>query len=225
MSVNSVLLRRFYLTLAGLATLAATVAICFPRWPRAEPLNAATLHSRLTSSGLQVKQLQSLAPTRTYDLASSPVLIWKLPYGQQLSLMRASSREFKNFQAAFLSRAQPSLQLEERTVVSTPLPLASGHRKDKMLWQTCILIGQNGDSGFGVTNAQLSDAQSRFSASKVQRMLSFLGVATPPKNTCVLMTISSPRSSPRFDRSTFQTALQAITTELVHYESHPSKRS
>lgn len=225
MSVNSVLLRRFYLVLAGLATLSAVVAVCFPRWPRAEPLNAATLHSRLKSAGLQVQQLQPLPPTRTYDLASSPLLIWKLPNGQELSLMRASSREYKNFQAAFLSRAQPSLQLEQRRLISNPLPLALGHRKDKKIWQTCILIGQNGDSGFGVTNTQLSDAQSRFTTSKFQRILSFLGVATPPKNTCVLMTIRSPRSSPHFDIYTFQTALQAITNDLVRYDSNPLKRS
>lgn len=215
MPVNLVFLRRSYFVLAGLATLAALVAICFPRWPRAQPLNAAALHLRLKSAGLQVQQLQSRPPTRTYDLASSPLLLWKLPDGQELSLMRGSSREFKNFQVAFLARAQPSLQLEKRKLITTPFPLALGNRKGKKIWQTCILVGQNGDTGFGVTNTQLSDAQSGFTASKVQRILAFIGVNTPPKNTCVLMSISAPPSSPHLELSTFQTALQAITSELV----------
>lgn len=224
MPINSVFLRRWYLVLACLGTLAAFVAICFPRWPRAQPLNSAALHTRLQAAALQVKQLPSRPSTRTYDLASSPQLVWALPYGQELSLMRASSREYKNFQAAFLSRAQPSVQLEQRNIVTTPFPFAVGQKKDKTLWQTCILIGPNRDFGFAVTNVQLNDVQSRFSSTKLQRIASFIGVNTPPKNTCVLMTLSAPRSSPLPDVSTFQTALQAVTNELTQPESKHPKR-
>ncbi|MFO0017420.1 MAG: hypothetical protein ACK52U_12805 [Synechococcaceae cyanobacterium] len=216
MNIDQVILRRWYIALASVSTLAAVVAVVFPRWPRAEPLNAAALNSHLKSSGFQVQQLPSRPPTRTYDLASSHQLIWKLPNNQELSLMRATSREYINFQVAFLARAQPSLKIKKRQLFSTPLPLAKGFRNSTEILQTCIIPARKGQkSGIGVIGEQLAEEQTRLTFSLAQRISSFFLWTPSSRNSCVVMTLTSPRSSSGSNLSLFKNLVNVMTTELA----------
>lgn len=219
MTVNPLLLRRWYIGLAGLSTTLAFVAIAFPQWPRALELNAETLNSRLNSAGFQAQRLASRPPTRTYDLASSEQLIWKLPNGRELSLMRATSREYPNFQLAFLTRSQPKLQLNNRKLISTPFPLARGNQDNKNMLQTCIITGNNGQSKLAVSHDQLAEAQSRFTSSLSDRILTFFVMAPASRNSCIIATLSSPRTSAEPEISLFKDILDAITPDLIRHDS------
>ncbi len=222
MQVNQILLRRWYIGLAGLSTTLAFLAIAFPRWPRALDLDANTIDSRLNSAGFQAKRLPSRPPTRTYELASSQQLIWQLPNSQELSLMRATSRETTNFQLAYLTRAQPKLQLSQRQLNSNPLPYSSGHQKNKHMLQTCIVIGRKGKSKLGVTQDQLNSAQTQFSSSLSERALTFLVLAPPIRNSCIVATLSSPRTSPKPQISLFKNIINTITPDLIRHETSRS---
>jgi hypothetical protein len=219
MQVNQSLLRRWYIAVAGLSTTLAFVAIAFPRWPRAIELNAKTLNSRLNAAGFLVKSLPSRASTRSYDLASSKLLIWKLANAQELSLMRATSREYPNFQLAFLTRAQPKLQLNSRRLHSAPLPFASGNQDNKNMVQTCIVTGSKGQSALGVSHEQLNLAQTRFSSSLPERLLTFFIMAPPTRNSCIVVTLSSPRTSPKPDLLLFKKIIDTITDDITHHDS------
>jgi hypothetical protein len=225
MQTNQFLLKRWYIALAGLSTILALVAIVLPRWPRALDLNAKTLDSRLNSAGFQLKRLPSRASTRSYDLASSELLIWKLADAQELSLMRATSREIPNFQVAFLTRAQPKLQLNNRRLNSAPIPFASGHQDNKNMIQTCILVGSKGQTELGVSHEQLNLIQARFSQSLSQRIFTFFVMAPPTRNSCIVATLSSPRNSPKPDILLFKKIIDTIIGDFTPHASNSSRAS
>ena len=133
--------------------------------------------------------MPSQPPTRTYDLASSPQLAWRLADGSELSLMRASSRELKDFNVTYLAKTDPRLQLKKTTVETTPLPLAKGHLQDRYALQTCIIPGSNGQPGLGFTGEQIMEARSRQTLLTNQRMLEFLGFPPSMGNSCVVVTL------------------------------------
>jgi hypothetical protein len=219
MQVNKTFLRRWYIGRACFSTPWALLAIAFPRWPRALDLNAEALDSRLNSAGFQIQRLPSRAPTRTYDLASSQQIIWKLANGQELSLMRATSREHLNFQLAFLTRAQPKLQLNQRQLSTDPMPFARGHQDKKNMIQTCIVIGGKGKSELGVSHEQLNNVQSRLASSLTDRIATFLVMAPPSRNSCVVATLSSQRTSPEPDISLFKNLIHTIIPDLIRHDS------
>lgn len=222
--VNQILLHRWYIILATLTTIAASQAIFFPRWPTAKPLSQAELNLQIQSVVPKAQQLPGKPPTRSYDLASSAQLIWKFPDGEVLTLMRGTSRELANFQTAFLSRADPALQIKDRVLVSSPLPLASGRLHGRSILQTCILNGSDGTRGLGVTESQLNNPSSRLSSGTMQRVNEFLGLSLTPANSCVLVTLKAAPSQPEPNKLLLKTVIEAITPSFAHGEQS-SRRS
>lgn len=217
-------LRRWYIILASLTTLAATQAIFFPRWPTAIPLNQAVLDQQIKSVIQTAKLLPSKPPTRSYDLASSAQLIWQLSDGEVLSLMQVTSRELANFQTAFLTRADPSLKMKNRVIVSSPFPLASGRQQGRSILQTCILKGSEGQHSVAVTGSQLGNARSQLSSGTMRRLKEFLGLSRTPANSCMLVTLTSAASQSKSDTLLFANVVQTILRSSASGE-HSSHRS
>jgi hypothetical protein len=221
MTISPVLLRRWYFVLAGMGTLAALQAIILPKWPSATPLPQAELDSRIKAGGLNAQKLPSRPPTRTYDLASSTQLVWKLPDGEELTLMQGSSREQMNFQVAFLSRAEPSLQIKNRVIITNPLPLASGQHSNRPILQTCMLRGSDGRRGLGVTGEQLIEARSQLPSSKLQRLYEVLGLKPSAMSTCVLVTLKGSQHQSTISAKLMQNIIQAIAPAVVSLDHAP----
>lgn len=222
MSPSTIILRRWYLFLASLATITTFQAIFFPRWPKAPPLNSTLLNASILSTNIKAKQLPSLPSTRTYDLASSPVLIWKLTDGQELSVVRTSSRDLTNFQLAFLARANSSLAIKNRSIQSTPIPLASGRRQDRPILQTCILPGSDGRRGLGATAEQLRKSQAQIPSTNIDKLLRFLGLPPSTGNSCVIVTLKGTSASQaNSGLSRFQALLKSMAPVVSSPETGP----
>ena len=222
--VNSILLRRWYIIMAGLTTVAALQAIIFPRWPTAKPLNQSQLDSQIKSIVQGAERLPSRPPTRTYDFATSAQLIWKFPGGESLTLMRGASRELANFQAAFLARADPSLQIKNRILLSSPLPVASGTQHGLPILQTCVLNESDGQRGIGVTGSQLNKARSELSSGHMQRFYEFLGLSSSSVNSCILVTLKGTSKQSYVDTLPLKKVLKAIVHAIAPSD-HPSRQS
>jgi hypothetical protein len=221
MSLSKVILRRWYVALASLATITTFQAIFFPRWPKAQPLSSALLNASIQATDIQAKQLPSLPSTRTYDLASSPLLIWKLTDGQELSVVRTSSRDLTNFQVAFLARANSSLGIKNRRIQSTPIPLASGRRQGRSILQTCMLPGSDGRRGLGATAGQLRKSQAQIPSTTRDKLLKFFGLPPSSGNSCVLVTLKSTTSQTDSNLSRFQALLKSIAPVASSVETSP----
>lgn len=219
MRLSSAILRRWYLVLASLAIITTSQAIFFPRWPKAKPLDSNLLNTSIQSADINAKKLQSLPPTRTYELASSLLLVWKLTTGQELSVVRVSSRELNHFQVAFLARSNPSLIIKNRIIQSTPIPFASGRRQDQSILQTCILDGSDGRRGLGVTAEQLRKSQAQIPSSTRDKLFKFLGLPPSSGYSCVLVTLKDTAIQTNASLSHFQALLKLIAPVVTSIEN------
>jgi hypothetical protein len=220
MNLSPVVLRPWYLVLASMAIMTSIQAIFFPRWPKAQPLDSTLLNARIQSTDNNAKQLQSLQPTRTYDLASSSLLLWKLTDGEDLSVVRTSSRDLTHFQVAFLARANPSLIIKNRVVQSTPIPFVRGRSQDRPTLQTCILDGSDGHRGLGATAEQLRKSQAQIPTSTREKLFDFLGFPPSSGNSCVLVTIkgATMQTDTKTTLFRFQALLKAIAPVVTSTE-------
>ena len=157
-----------------------------------------------------IQILPSHPPTRTYDLASSTQLAWRIADGSELNLMRASSRELKDYSVEYFTKANSRLQLQKVTVELIPMPLAKGRLQKRYALQTCITPGTNGQPGLGFTGEQIMEARSRHPLSTYQRLLEFLGLPPSTGNSCVVVTLKAAPNQSIPDRVLFQKIIKSI---------------
>lgn len=190
-SGSAPLLVRWYGVLAVLASLGAVQALVLPRWPRVENLATTPIEQALKRAGFTNTSLALLPPSRSYELASSSVPGFGLAEGRELRLVRASVRERKNMQIAFIGRDRPELALKTRQLQEGPPPTASGRVGNQAALQTCLVPGVQGPEAFGVTWLELPLAVDRLAVGPQATARRILGLQQNRAYECVLISLRS----------------------------------
>ena len=213
--VSTKQLRALYSFMAVIATLAATKAMIWPRWPEARPLDQQALTKALNDGGFQVAPIKPLAAKRNAELATSAATGYSLGNGLELRLMRGVARRRFNFQTAFLATLQPQLQLNQRYLSGGPLPYAVGFNQKQPALQTCLVQGVQAPEAFGVTQEELSPLADQASRSKWSSLRSIVGLQANRNYECILIHANNTSNMANsIDRSTWLRLLAVLRSAL-----------
>lgn len=214
-TISSKQLRTIYCALAVIASVAATKAMVWPRWPEARPLNQQALTKALNAGGFRVVPIKPLAAKRSAELATSEVIGYSLDNGIELRLMRGAARRRFNFQAAFLATLHPQLQLKQRALSAGPPPYAFGLSQKQPALQTCLVQAAQAPVAFGVTQEELSPLVDQASRSKWSSLKSIAGLQANRNYECILIQTTNKRSTASsIDRSTWLRLLSVLGPAL-----------
>jgi hypothetical protein len=202
------LLVRWYGVLAALACLAALQALVLPRWPRVQELRRAPIELALRQAGFLPVALPNLPASRSYELASSATLGYRLQGGLQLRLRSGAVRERKNVQIAFIGRDRPELALQQLG--------------NQPALQTCLIPGAPLVDAFGVTWEQVPLAVDRLAAGSKASALRILGLQPNRSYQCVLISLRSHQGEP-IPVPTWHRLLDALHPALQPGQQHPGK--
>jgi hypothetical protein len=184
-------LAHWYVPLAILACAGSLQALILPRWPRATDLAGESIQKALQSSGFNPVPLEPLPPRRTYDLASSAVLGYKLDGGEELHLVDVTVRERHKFEMNRISSDhQPTLRLEAAKISQQPPFSALGRFQGNIARQTCLVPGMQGSEGFAVTQEQLWRAVDSVARENARESLGrVIGLGSKRSYRCALITL------------------------------------
>jgi hypothetical protein len=233
-------LRVVYGGLALLASIAATKAMVWPLWPKAEALQPAPIAQALQRSGFVAQPMSTLPASRTAELATSAVQTFALGNGLELRLMNATVRERFNLQTAFVGRIHPEIQLKTRQPdpqvgtsfigslgkSSPPKKLAEKEKQTKprslqasaapqLSRQTCLVAGPTFPGGFGATRDQLTQLTDQMAAQESQRRWQvLLGLKRNRDYRCTLISVRSDPGQPAMPSDRWQKLLTTLQGAL-----------
>jgi hypothetical protein len=190
-------LAHWYVPLVFLACAASLQALILPRWPRATGLAGASIEKALRGGGFDPVPLAALPPQRSYDLASSAVLGYKLDGGEELHLVDATVRERLNFELGRISSNQPGLTMEAATISKQPPFSSAGRIQGRAARQTCLIPGMQGSEAFAVTQEQLLRAVDSVASENARdSLLRVIGLGSKRSYRCVLITLQARTGMP-----------------------------
>jgi hypothetical protein len=213
--VSTKQLRAIYSILAVIASVAATKALIWPRWPVARPLGQQAITEALNDAGIHATPLNPLAAKRNAELATSAVIGYSLDKGLELRLMRGSARKRLNFQSAFLATLHPELQLKQRQLSAGPPPSAIGLVANQPALQTCLVQESQASEAFGTTGEELMALVDQASQSRWSRLRSIAGLQLNRNYECILIQAKSTNNSTMpINRSTWLRILGLLRSTL-----------
>jgi hypothetical protein len=180
-------LRALYAFLVVIATVAATKAMIWPRWPMAQPLEQDVITEALTKGRFKISPLKPLAAKRDAELATSSALGYSLDNVLELRLMRGVARRRFNFQTAFLTKEHPELQLKQRHLSPGIPAYAIGFAQKQPSVQTCLVGGDEANKAFGVTREELPSLVDQMSKTKWSGPKSILGLQPNRDYQCIVI--------------------------------------
>jgi len=202
-----------YGSLAILASGAATKAMVWPLWPKAQELQPLPIQQALRQAGIAVQPLAAGPPTRSVDLATSTVQTFSLGNGQELRLMNATVRERFNLQTAFVGRVHAETKLERRQAAPQEGPSFTGSHQQRLSRQTCLVLGSAG--GLGTTRDQLTPLTDRLAAQQRQRSWQvLLGLQSNRDYRCTLISVRSGPGQPVIAPGPWQSLLTTLQASL-----------
>ena len=214
--------RVLYSVLAVIASVAATKAMIWPRWPVARPLDQQAMTKALNDAGLRATQLKPLAAKRNAELATSAVIGYSLDDGLELRLMRGVARKRFNFQTAFFTTLHSELQLKQRNLSAGPPPYVFGLIQKQPAFQTCLVQVDQATEAFGATGEELTILVDREGQSKWSRLKSIAGLKPIRNYECILIQAKSTKGlATSIERSTWLRILGLLRSAL-HSESNKS---
>ena len=214
--------RVLYSVLAVIASVAATKAMIWPRWPVARPLDQQAMTKALNDAGLHATQLKPLAAKRNAELATSAVIGYSLGDGLELRLMRGVARKRFNFQTAFFTTLHSELQLKQRNLSADPPPYVFGLIQKQPALQTCLVHENQATVAFGATGEELTILVDRQGQSKWSRLKSIAGLKPIRNYECILIQAKSTNGlATSIERSTWLRILGLLRSAL-HSESNKS---
>jgi len=215
-------LRAIYSILAVIASVAATKALIWPRWPETRPLDQKAITEALNDAGIHATPLKPLAAKRNAELATSAVIGYALDEGLELRLMRGSARKRLNFQTAFLATLHPELQLKQRQLLAGPPPSAFGFVVNQPALQTCLVQESQASEAFGTTGEELMALVDQASQSKWSRLRSIAGLQSNRNYECILIQAKNTNKlTIPINRSTWLRILVLLRSTL-HSKSNTS---
>ena len=208
-------LRTLYSILVVIASVAATKALIWPRWPDARPLDQQAITEALNADGLHATPLKPLAAKRSAELATSAVIGYSLKDGLELRLMRGRARKRLNFQTAFLSALHPELQLKQRQLSADPPPTAIGLVANQPAFQTCLVQESQASEVFGATGEELSALVDRANQSRWSRLRWIAGLQANRNYECILIQVKNTKNlATSIERSTWLRMLGLLRSAL-----------
>jgi hypothetical protein len=208
-------LRAIYSILAVIASVAATKALIWPRWPVARPLDQQAITKAFNGARIRAIPLKPLAAKRNAELATSAVIGYSLNEGLELRLMRGSARKRFNFQSAFLATLHPELQLKQRQLSAVPPPSAIGLVANQPALQTCLVQKSQTSEAFGITGEQLTALVDQASQSRWSRLRSIAGLQSNRNYECILIQAkNTSKSTKPINRSTWLRILGLLRSTL-----------
>jgi hypothetical protein len=214
--------RALYSVLAVIASVAATQAMIWPRWPVARPLDQQALTNALNDAGLHATQLKPLAAKRNAELATSAVIGYSLDNGLELRLLRGVARKRFNFQTAFFTTLHSELQLKQRNLSAAPPPYVFGLIQKQPAFQTCLVQVDQATEAFGATGEELTILIDREGQSKWSRLKTIAGIKPIRNYECILIQAKSTKGlATSIERSTWLRILGLLRSAL-HSESNKS---
>jgi hypothetical protein len=215
-------LRVLYSILAVIASVAATKALIWPRWPVARPLDQQAMTKALNNGGLHVTQLKPLAAKRNSELATSAAIGYSIHDGIELRLMRGVARKRFNFQTAFFSTLHSELQLKHRNLSAGSPPYVFGLIQKQPAVQTCLVQQDRASEAFGATGEQLTILVDNKVQSKLSKLKSIVGLKQNRNYECILIQAKNTKSSASsIERSTWLRILSLLRSAR-HSESGKS---
>ena len=208
-------LRTLYSILVVIASVAATKALIWSRWPDARPLDQQAITEALNAAGLHATPLKPLAAKRSAELATSAVIGYSLKDGLELRLMRGRARKRLNFQTAFLSALHPELQLKQRQLSADPPPTAIGLVANQPAFQTCLVQESQASEVFGATGEELSALVDRANQSRWSRLRWIAGLQSNRNYECILIQAKNTKNlTTSIERSTWLRMLVFLRSAL-----------
>jgi hypothetical protein len=211
-------LGRWYALLAGIATVAALQASLFPRWPQAPQLPANLVLHALKQGGLRPETLKPGAAEergdRSLELSISPPLVFRLPGGEELRLVRGAFRQRYSVQVAGIAAKSPGLALSNRRLFPGPPPSAEGRVKDHPARQTCFVPQALTPKAFGVTSDQILTWVDVASAGRPNDLRRLIGLQPNRDYSCILISLRSGDDSP-VSENLWQRILAALPAGLM----------
>jgi len=220
--VSTKQLRALYSILAVIASVAATKALIWPRWPVARPLDQQTMTKALNDAGLHATELKPLTAKRNAELATSAVIGYSLHDGLELRLMRGVARKRFNFQAAFLTTLHPDLQIKQRNLSAGLPPYAFGSIQKQPALQTCLVQDDQASEAFGVTGEELTILIDRKVQPEWSRLKSIIGLRPIRNYECILIQAKNTKSLATSIERTTWLRLLGILRFSLHSESNKS---
>jgi len=201
---------RWYATLAVMASLASLQALILPRWPRAASLPQPALDEVMKGGEFKGMLVKSAPPQRSFDLASSELLSYKLVGGEELHLMDVTVRERLKFEMNTITSKQTSLRLEAGQISSDPPFYATGRIKGSPARQTCLVPGLPGAAAFAVNQEQLwIPVDALASEDTRERLLRVIGLGSKRSYRCTLITLRAAPDRP-ISEERWQSLLQVL---------------
>jgi hypothetical protein len=213
-AVSAKVQRVLFGSLATLACLAALKSLVWPRWPAVGPLDQQIVSKSLRAAKFDAVPLATLPARRSYEQATSPVLVFGIGQGQTLRLLRGISRQRINFQAALLASSNQVLKLQNRQLLNSSPPSALGQVGGAPVRQTCLVIGEESLGGYGVIGEQLLTLVDQVSAGRRLQLEARLGLRSTRSYECVLISVSSQKDSDPIQESRWNRLLEAIRPAL-----------
>jgi len=220
--VSTKQLRVIYSILAVIASVAATKALIWPRWPVAGPLDQQAITEAFNHAGIHATPLKPLAAKRNAELATSAVIGYSLDDGLELRLMRGVARKRFNFRTVFFTTLHSELQLKQRNLSAGPPPYVFGLIQKQPALQTCLVQVDQASDAFGATGAELTMLVDREGQSKWSRLKSIAGLKPIRNYECILIQAKSTKGlATSIERSTWLRILGLLRSAL-HSESNKS---
>ena len=220
--VSTKQLRALYSILAVIASVAATKAMIWPRWPVARPLDQQAMTKALNDANFDATQLNPLAAKRNAELATSAAIGYSLDDGLELRLMRGVARKRFNFQTAFFTTLHSELQLKQRNLSAGPPPYVFGLIQKQPAFQTCLVQVDQATEAFGATGEELTILIDREGQSKWSRLKTIAGIKPIRNYECILIQAKSTKGlATSIERSTWLRILGLLRSAL-HSESNKS---
>jgi len=221
-NLSSKQLRALYSILAVIASVAATKALIWPRWPVARPLDQQAITKALNDGGLHVTPLKPLAAKRNAELATSAAIGYSIHDGIELRLMRGVARKRFNFQTAFFTTLHSELQLKHRNLSAGPPPYVFGLIQKQPAFQTCLVQKDQAGEVFGATGEELTILVDNKVQSNLSRLKSIIGLKQNRSYECILIQAKNTKNSASsMERSTWLRILSLLRSAL-HSESGKS---
>lgn len=210
-------LQALFAFLALFACLAATKAMIWPKWPRAQSLPKDQILMGLQKTGLDIKPLPSKSKYRSADLATSEILEVTVNGYYKLSTYSAKAKERFNFQSAFLTSKQPSLKLSNRQIRFDANSVSAwGLIKGNYVVQSCLVPGYKFPKGSGVTRDQLTNLID-IKFQKNSQLMPLIGVAPVRNYECVIVSVQNNRGAESVDTKLWRTILDSISKSIDPY--------
>ena len=213
--VSTKYLRALYSVLAVIASVAATKALIWPRWPVALPLDQQAMTKALNDAGLHATPLKPLTAKRNAELATSAVIGYSLDNGIELRLMRSVARKRLNFEIAFLTTLHSDLQIKQSSLSTSSPPYVFGLIQKQPAFQTCLVQENQAAEAFGATGEQLTQLVDSASKSRWSSLKSIIGLKPIRNYECILIQAKKTKGvGTSIDRSTWLNILGLLRSAL-----------